>query len=245
MTTRIDDRPAALTSRLSALLGCAHACEQALLAGLPAAQRDADGDPEHWSARAVLAHNSDFRREQIVRLRAAAAGIEPPAFGQVDHRDPAIYLACRERPWPAVRAAVDADLSDTVAALDAAAGHLADSARLPWMRGRPLWAQVLVRGVWHPLGHLATCLVQAGRPDQAAAAVEAVVGAARALGFPAAPGGVAFGVYTLAAVRALSGERAEAVRLLRDALADDPALAANAARDPDFDAVRGDPAFPA
>lgn len=53
------------------------------------------------------------------------------------------------------------------------------------------------------------------------------------------------GVCSLAAVRALSGERAEAVRLLRDALAEDPALAANAPGDPDFDALRGDPAFPA
>jgi len=232
------------TTRLSALLGCVHACERALLAGLPDPELDA-GDPLHWSPRAVLAHNSDFRREQVTRLRAAAGGFEPPTFGQVDHRDPDVYRACHERPWPAILAAVDQDLADMIAALDAvAAADLADSTRLPWMHGRPLWAQVLVRGVWHPLGHLATCLVEAGRPDQAAAAVEAIIGAARALAIPAAPGGVAFGVYTLAAVRALAGERAEALRLLRAALADDPALAANAARDPDFDGLRGDPAFP-
>jgi hypothetical protein len=236
----------ALKARLSAILGYAQACEQTLLADLPAAERDAPGSPERWSAHALLAHNADFRREQVLRLRAVAASADPPDFPQVDHRDPAVYARCAARPGEAVQAELATVVPDLVAALDAVGDdQLGDPSLFPWTGGRQLWAQVLVRGVWHPIGHLADYLVDHGRPEQSFAAIDGVVRVARALRLPARPGGVALGVYVSAAVRARAGEREPALGLLRAALADDPALAEKAARDGDFDELRRSPGFPA
>jgi hypothetical protein len=228
-------------ARLAALLGYVQACEQRLLADLPPAERSAPGSAQRWSAHALLAHNTDFRREQVVRLRAAAAGVEPPAFPQVDHTDPEAYRLCSERPWPVVRAEAATVVADMVVALDALDDALlVDPSRLPWLGGRQLWAQVLVRGAWHPLGHVADHLVAGGRSAEAVAVLEGVVRAARALAIPDTPGGVSLAVYTLAAVHAV----AAALELLRSAVAGDPSLAGRAAGEPDFASLRTDPEFP-
>jgi hypothetical protein len=52
---------------------------------------------------------------------------------------------------------VAAASSETAQALIAGLGatpdeDLLDAARHPWLRGRQLWLQVIVRGFWHPAG---------------------------------------------------------------------------------------------
>jgi hypothetical protein len=201
---RLTEPPSVSSGGLSALLGYVYACEQTLLAEqLPVAERSDVGSPQRWNARAILAHNADFRREQVIRLRHVADGTEPPGFPRLDHRDPEVYRGYLDRGW-----------------------------------------QILVRGAWHPIGHVSDYLVAHDRAEQAADTVEGVLRAARALQIPAAPGGTAMAVYVLACVRAQAGDRDAALTLLRAALADDPALAANAARDPDLAALRSDPDFP-
>ena len=64
------------------------------------------------------------------------------------------------------------------------------------------------------------------------------------LDIPAAPGGVAMAVYVLAGVHAVTGDVDRSLDLLGCAVADDPLLKDNAARDADFAALRDDPRFP-
>jgi hypothetical protein len=233
--------------KLAALLGYVQGCERALLFDpqQPLVSQSG-GNPSRWSAPALMAHNADFRREQLERLRAVAAGVEPPEFPAVNHADPAM-LACLEGRH---REEIGSDLETITPALVEALTALddeilTDGSRFPWMRGRALWAQILVRGAWHPLGHLTPYLVAEGRAGDALSLVRGVIGTAEALGVPAAPGGVAMAVYVLAATHALAGDREEALARLARVLAADPALARNATRDPDFDLLRDDPEFAA
>lgn len=60
-----------LVSAVTGLIGFAAAEEQRLLAVAPAGE---EGDPACWAALPVVAHNSEFRAQQVHRLRAILAG---------------------------------------------------------------------------------------------------------------------------------------------------------------------------
>jgi hypothetical protein len=172
--------------------------------------------------------------------------VEPPEFSAVDHADPALLASLEARPREEIGSDLETITPALVEALTALDDEiLTDGGRFPWMHSRALWAQILVRGAWHALGHLTPYLVAKGRAGDALSLVRGVIGTAEALGVPAAPGGVAMGVYILAATHALAGDREEALARLARALAADPALARNATRDPDFDPLRDDPEFAA
>ena len=84
-----------LRAVMSALVGFAAVQEQLLLAG---AQQAEPGDASCWAALPLVAHNTEFTRQQVQRLRAIRSGQAPPDFAEADHRSAA--LVCR-----AIRAA--------------------------------------------------------------------------------------------------------------------------------------------
>ena len=57
---------------------------------------------EHWAALPVIAHNTEFRRQQVQRLRAIRAGQAPPEFAEVDHASAALYAELAAQPADAV-----------------------------------------------------------------------------------------------------------------------------------------------
>jgi len=67
-----------LRSAIIGLLGFAAAEEQMLLAVAPAAE---PGSPQCWAAVPLVAHNTEFKRQQVQRLQAIERGQVPPDFG--------------------------------------------------------------------------------------------------------------------------------------------------------------------
>jgi hypothetical protein len=161
----------------------------------------------------------------------------PPAFGDIDHGSAEVYQRCAAQPAAAVAAAsrqATAGLLDGLAAVTDE--DLTDPARHPWLAGRQLWLQVIVRAFWHPMGHLGDYYLDHGQPGRAAAMQAHAVAAARYLDAPGPARGMAF--YNLACAQARSDQPDAALPPLRRAIRLNRALMVNAARDRDLAVLR-------
>jgi hypothetical protein len=238
---------AELRTAITGLLGFAAAEEEILLTAAAAAAAGgggADGDgggggegPHRWGAVPLLAHTTEFKTQQSERIRALRAGQVPPAYGEIDHSSASVYAGYAARTAQDVigsSRATTACLIDGVRAL--ADEDLLDPSRHPWLNGRMLWLQIIVRGFWHPTGHIADFYLRHGQPDRAVALQSHAMAMARYLGAPDAARGMA--AYGLACAQAQSGLADEAAGTLACAVALNPDLRANAGRDPDLAALR-------
>jgi hypothetical protein len=223
-----------LRTVVTGLVGFAAALEQELLATRRAAE---PGSAGCWAAAPLIAHNTEFRDQQVQRLTAIAAGTTPPEFAGTDHGSAAVYqryavpsaAEVAAGSWQTAGALIDglAELPDE---------DLLDPARHPWLHGRSLWLQVIVRGFWHPAGHLGEYYLGHFEPELAVSTAARAVAAAAALDAPAAARGMAS--YNLACVQAGAGQPDEALAALTDAVGLNPEVRANAARDPDLAGLR-------
>jgi len=219
---------------IAGLIGLAAAEEQRLAATAGPAE---PGSPHCWAALPVIAHNTTFRQQQVTRLRAVRADATPPEFADVDHESAELYAELSVKPADVVAAAAWTSAGDLLAELMQAHDEdLLDPARNPWLRGRQLWLQVIVRGFWHPAGHLGDYYARHGQAGQAVALAEHALAAADYLGAPAQARGMAS--YSLACARAAAGQTAAAAAAVQAAVALNADLRANAARDPDLAVVR-------
>jgi hypothetical protein len=236
-----------LRAAITGLIGLAATQEQVLLAAAPAAET---GSPARWAAIPVVAHNTVFRRQQVIRLTVIEAGEIPPEFDDVDHESPDLYRELAATPailatpatpaTPAAAAARDSwqVAGDLIAGLHSTAeDDLLDPSRNPWLRDRQLWLQIIVRGFWHPAGHLGEYYVSHDQADRAVTLAENAVAAASYLGAPAPAQGMAS--YNLACARAGAGQLDEAAAAVAEAVTLNPDLHANASRDPDLAVLRG------
>jgi hypothetical protein len=223
-----------LRRAVAGLIGLA-ATEEQRLAVL--ADPAAAGEPQRWAALPVIAHNTAFRRQQVTRLRAIRAGRTPPEFVEIDHASAALYTELSAQPADAVACESWQSAGDLLAELRSARDEdLVDPSRHPWLRGRQLWLQIVVRGFWHPAGHLGEYYAGHGRAEQAAAVAAHAVAAAEYLGAPDQARGMAS--YNLACAQAAAGRLDAAATALTAAVALNSDLQANAARDRDLAALR-------
>jgi hypothetical protein len=223
-----------LRSAIIGLLGFAAAEEQMLLAVAPAAE---PGSPQCWAAVPLVAHNTEFKRQQVQRLQAIERGQVPPDFGEIDHASGQLYRGYSARPADAVAADSAAVAGELIAGVRAVgADDLRDPSRHPWLRGRQLWLQVIVRGFWHPAGHLGEYYLGHGQPDRAVVLAAHGVATVGYLGAPGPARGMAS--YNLACALARAGRLDQAAAALREAVTLNPDVRANARRDPDLTAVR-------
>lgn len=222
-----------MKASITGLLSLAATEEQMLVLTHPAG----GGTPDNWAAVPLVAHITDFKTQQSERLSALLSGRVPPAYGEIDHGSAEIYAACAAQPAASVLAEgrrVTAELIDGVWAVTDE--DLTEPSRHPWLNGRPLWLQVIVRGFWHPMGHLGDYYLAHGRPEHAVALHEHALATARYLATPAPAEGMA--AYNLACALARAGHAADAATTLSTAIALNPDLMANASRDPDLISVR-------
>jgi hypothetical protein len=160
----------ALRAAITGLAGFAAVQEQALICGAAEAE---SGDPACWAAVPLIAHNTEFRHQQVLRLRAIRARQVPPEFPEADHQSASLYAALSAQPADAVAREswrVSGELIEEVRL--AGADDLLDPARHPWLRGRPLWLQIIVRGFWHPAGHLGEYYGHHGQSGRAVTVAE-------------------------------------------------------------------------
>jgi hypothetical protein len=225
----------ALREAMVGLLSLAAAEEQILLA---VTMLDDDrGGAGTWAAAPLVAHNNEFKDQQAERIRAIASGQVPPAYAEVDHSSAEVYQRYSAQPLARVRAdcrRISAELVDGTWALPEE--DLLDPARHPWLNGRVLWLQILVRGFWHPTGHLGDYYLTHGQPERAVALQAHALATARYLRAPALAAGLAG--YSLACAQAQAGRPDQANQTLTEAIAANPDLRANAVRDPDLAVLR-------
>jgi hypothetical protein len=227
-----------LTNQLrTAIAGliCDAAAEESMLLTSVHEQPDG-GDPECWAARPTVIHNSDFRAEQIERLIAIREGRAPQEFPRVDHASPEVYAGYLARAAEAAqesRATHAALLDELALARDE---DLLDPARHRWLRGRHLWLQIIVRGFWHPLGHVGEYYLSHGCPERAIALHRHAVTTARYLNAPDMALGMAH--YSLACAHAVAGQIALARAALDEATMLNPDLDEHARHDPDLEVLQ-------
>jgi hypothetical protein len=219
---------------VSALIGLAATEEEMLLASIPDAE---SGSPDCWAARPVVAHNAEFRQQQVTRLQAIGHGQTPPEFGEIDHRSPQAYQRYCAVTAPEALTAARRSVSRLIDGLRAVSDEdLSDSSRHAWLRGRQLWLQVVVRGFWHPTGHVGDYYLAHGQPARCLALHQNALATARYLHVPSPALGMA--AYSLACAQARVGAAEDAVQTLKEALALNLDLHANAQRDPDLAGLR-------
>ena len=226
-----------LRRAVAGLLSFAAAEEQALLAADGFGPGSDGGSPDRWAAVPLVAHNNQFKDQQAERIRCLLEHRVPPAYGEIDHSSEQVYQGYRSQPRDAVLAAcreISARLIDGIWVLPDE--DLLDPARHAWLNGRLLWLQIVVRGFWHPTGHLGDYYLARDQAGRAVAMQAQALATARYLEAPAAAAGMA--AYNLACAQARAGQLDQAARTLAEAIAANPDLRANADRDPDLEVLR-------
>ena len=94
----------------------------------------------------------------------------------------------------------------------------------------------MVRGFWHPTGHLGDYHIAHGQPARAIALHQHALATARYLEVPDMALGMA--AYSLACAQAGADTAKDAIQTLAEAIALNPDLRANARRDPDLAGLR-------
>jgi hypothetical protein len=228
-----------LRTVITGLLGFSAAEEELLLtAALSGVDGDAGG-PHQWAAVPLLAHITEFKFQQSERVRALLSRQTPPEFADIDHTSPSVYAAYASRSPEDVVADARGTTASLLDGMRAVSDEdLLDPSRHPWLRGRTLWLQIIVRGFWHPTGHIADYYARHGRPVRAVALQAHAVATAAYLDAPDPAAGMAY--YGLACAQALAGLADSAAETLTTAVGLNPDLHANASRDPDLAALRKD-----
>jgi len=223
-----------LRAAIIGLIAFASAEEQMLLV---ASQPGEAGDATCCAALPLIAHNAEFRRQQAERLAAISQGRTPVDYGEIDHASPEVYERYRALPGNQIAAEATASASDLLRYLSLVSDEdLREPDRLPWLKGRQLWLQIIVRGFWHPSGHLADYYLAHQQADRAVALTSHAVATASYLDAPAPARGMA--AYNLACAQARTGRVDQAAAAISEAMALNPELRTNAGRDPDLRALR-------
>jgi hypothetical protein len=226
-----------LKTAIVGLLRCAAMEDELLL--IATSDHDGAGSARSWTPLATIAHNTQFKREEVTRLEAVLDREAPPDFAVIDHADERTY-----RGFAALSPALVAEESrrttdDLVQRLLLLPySDLIDPSAHSWLRGRPLWLQVIVRGFWHPLGHVGDWYLANAMPDRAVALRQQAVASAEYLHVPDEAQGMAW--YSLACTSAAVGTTEDAVAALERATALNHDLRSRVATEPELDALRED-----
>jgi hypothetical protein len=216
-----------------------HAAMEEEMLIVSTSHRRHEGSAERWAPLPTIAHNTEFKRQQVQRLQSILREETPPTFTEVDHGSQPVYE---------VYAAVDLDVAagesrrtanDLVESLLLVSdADLTDPARHPWLRGRPLWLQTIVRGFWHPLGHVGDWYIANALQERGVALRNNAVATAEYLNAPDASRGMAW--YSLACTYAAIGTLDGAVEALEHAAKLNRDFRERIATDPDLQGLRTD-----
>ncbi|HEY1915094.1 MAG TPA: hypothetical protein VGH27_05900 [Streptosporangiaceae bacterium] len=230
-------QPGDVRAAVIGLLGFAAAEEQMLLAAV-SEDGSEPGTPDRWAALPLVAHNTEFKEQQARRLQCVRDEQDPPSFTEIDHSSAEVYQRYCEQDSAAIAAGSrQAAMELTAGLAEVSDEDLLDPSRHPWLAGRQLWLQVVVRGFWHSTGHLGAYYLAHGQPGRAVALARQAVASAAYLGAPAAARGMA--CYNLACAQARVGHPDDALVALAEAVVLNPALRVNARRDTDLASLAG------
>jgi hypothetical protein len=219
------------------LIRCAATEDEMLL--VSTFDHEGAGSAEHWAPVPTVAHNTQFKREQVTRLEALLHHEEPPEAPAVDHTSEPTYRAFADLS-PALVAEESRRTSDALvdSLLLLPDEDLLDPSRHEWLRGRALWLQIIVRGFWHPMGHVGDWYVANAMRERGIALRQQAFATAEYLHAPRESCGMAW--YSLACTYAAIGMTDQGVLALQRAAALNDDLRVRAAMDPDLESLRAD-----
>ncbi len=230
----------ALKSQVIDLLQLAHNAEQGLMDGVPEAEREVSGTPSRMSVKDLVAHVSAAKQRETLRLAVAAEGGTPESD---DHDPEQIFNEHQHCPWADIQAEAEQAFNALVGQVERfTTEDLTDSQRYPWLQGRPLVAEILGYGLWHPVSHLAEWYRRQGQVPTLANLYQTLLDSLPH-DLQAVLARDASSLYNLAGVYGVLGQVKPALQLLAAALELNPDLRPELQGDPDFDALRTEPAF--
>jgi len=230
----------ALKSQVIDLLQLAHNAEQGLMDGVPEAEREVSGTPSQMSVKDLVAHVSAAKQRETLRLAVAAEGGTPESD---DHDPEQIFNDQQHRAWTDIQAEAEQAFNALVGQVERfTTEDLTDSQRYPWLQGRPLVAEILGYGLWHPVSHLAEWYRRHGQEPSLTRLYQTLLDSLPH-DLQAVLARDASSLYNLAGVYGVLGQVKPALQLLAAALELNPDLRLELQGDADFDALRTEPAF--
>ena len=210
---------------------------------LTSEEKVAPGTWDIWSAKDGIAHIAHWLDKDLDRIEAR--GVLPVVDEHgIEEINKSVYDTWADKSWDEVdlffrntftRAINLVQNMDGISLL----GNLEreDGAK------RPIWELIAGHGVLHTKSHIGLIYRRRGNAEAATALEEKAAGLLRKLDDQPKWRGTID--YNLACSYALAGDKSRALALLKEALSLNPKLTDLSKRDPDFDGIRGDPAFSA
>lgn len=234
-----------LKSRLAALLLQGHADERAFGETLPPEERERTGTVDAWAPKEYIAHLAFWRDRETERVQARGRGEAGTSYVDFQPLNTESFPDLAANTWDQAIERSRLSIEAMIAALEALPSSvLLEPAREPDETGTISVLEMVVNnGYAHPQQHLAEMTAARGDAAGAAALQRRMLDAVIAL--DAGPAIAANARYNRACALAATGQRSEAISLLRQSFADNPRLIAWARQDTDLDPLRDDPAFQA
>lgn len=230
-----------LKTRLTELINDMRDEQLAFDSGLTPADRDEIGQPDNWSAKDMLAHNIVWAGRRLGNLELLEKGEKPPQVSYGDFEEPnrAIFEENRDASW----AAVQEMIVDTYGRLDAYLERTSEPDLLvvPEFDERPIWRIIAGNFISHPMWHLWEYLERHGYASVRYG--EPFAQRMLVLHEDDAWHGLVY--YNLACQHALTGNSAEAIKNLAEALQLNPGLAEWSQQDNDLNSIREEAGYKA
>jgi hypothetical protein len=206
---------------------------------LRAAENDraGEGTAAAWAAAPLVAHNTEFKKQQVHRLESIGASVTPVKFHEIDHHDIRVYEHYATYGVEEVRLehrVVTQRLIDLV--FELGDDDLLDPSRHEWLGGRKLWLQIVVRGFWHPAGHIGEYYLTHDQSDRAIYLARHALVKTQHLQAPDAV--VAMAAYNLACIYARSRLLDEAVLAITLAVEKNPEFRDKFRHEQDVESLR-------
>lgn len=227
-----------LKSKLIELIKKIGAEEQALFANLPEAERSAQGKPDQWSPKDVLAHLAAWKEREAGNLAAAARGEPPTRYDEFEEINAREFKTYRDKSWTEIlEKAAEANQQIIEQIERSSETELEET-----LHGeRKLWQSIVGTGYIHPVMHLAQIYMEQGEKEYGTKLQENV--AAELLEMDGGQSWKGTVRYNLACHYALIGETEKAIKGLQEALEQNPGLKDWSKEDPDFASIREEPEY--
>jgi len=216
--------------------------EQALWALLSDDERNAAGGVDRWAPKDHLAHVTFWTERLITQLQAATGGKPPQKIEDYQKTNDEVYETNKDRSWENILVWATEVSLQFHKSFDAVSEEtLADPEGPEGKGGLPLWQNVAVTGVYHPMHHIADIYLERGDIQGAQAVQERVAEGLAALDESDTWQGRT--QYNLACFYALHDKPQHALALLKTAMKLSPNLLEWSKQDSDLDSLRELPEF--
>jgi len=204
------------------------------------------GTAEHWSARDMLAHVSEWDRHLVARCTdpRAQAAAAATYDGEINQVNASIFEAYRGKTLDEIRHIFVQSHHDAIRFIESLSDEeLADTRRYEWMEGKPAWRSFLGTFYIHAFGHYEESYFKRGEAGDALALEETATSAL--LTVSDSDEWRALVTYNRACMDAISGKKEIAINRLGEALRLNPGLMEWSREDPDLVSLHGDPGYEA